>query len=396
MQGRRLFFFKRGGTKSVSESSIDIGPQVAPERRERPVIGDVITEVQVVASCKLKGYLRVQEGDRVDLLGATHPEPGIVYARFGGETGRIIRSAVKIDAHTSNLYLNAVKIAVFEAPQLLWNAIENQIVSAADVHDMLVASGFLFEGISALVGMEAREKERRHLSAEFMRDASPAMALASQIMGSAAATKWRESLLRTLVSRIRAVTEWTPIALLDLVETAFEFLQREALNLTTEMALLLKAVGETSSIQMAGSFFCLRFLCPCLVQPQACGGLHESDLGGDITKALMSLAKTLQLIANGVDPSEGSFSYPIRKELLFFQESMTRVCNRMIGAIEKTGMKSIERILLEPAATFFKYACQESQTKAILDLKERLGETKDIHKVPTAILEAETMLKSYG
>lgn len=318
----------------------------------------------VLASCKAQGFLRVSENDIVTLMEATNPEMGFVYVRLDdGTIGKIPRSAIRIDLHTSNLYLESIRDAV-KAPKLLWNAIAQKVVTPHEVYEMLVVSGLMYEGLCCLFQEEISEHP---LDTEFMRGSSPATMLAGAIFQGDTACKWLASAITQIFKEITYKdVDWTHVSLLNAVQVSIIVLLQRAPDVPGEVALLLKALQSVSSVRMAGSYFCLRFLCPALA-------LHA--------KSTVTLAKALQLVANAVDPPESSFMFQIQSDLQSLQQPMEQIV-RMASSVSTLFYQSVPHSLKQPASRLYLFLRNNGVT-----LQNLTDET---------VKRAEQMLERYG
>lgn len=291
---------------------------------------------------------------------ATNPEPGIVYARGNdGVVGRLPQAAVRIDIHTSNLYLEALRVAV-KSPVVLWDAMLRQVVSASELRDMLLVTGLLYDG---LVGLFQQESDRHPHETEFLRDCSPAASLAGVILQSDAATKWlARVVIEARLQPKQSEEHSTPESLLNGVQVLIATLLQRTTDIPNEVALTLKALRHVSSPRIAASFFCLRFLGPSLIQ----------------SKSMVQLAKALQLVANGVDPAEESPMFVIREGLQLLQSSLEQFVDS-VSLCSSSFYHCVPCPLVQSAATLYAYIYGNSDTLI----------------TPDTIAKAENSLRQY-
>lgn len=355
---------KRAISKFPSDPSI-LAPGGSNQvvRGKLSVTENPIAEVTVAAACRVQGFLRVSENDIVTIMEATNPEPGIVYARGNdGVVGRLPQAAVHIDIHTSNLYLEALRVAV-KSPVVLWDAMLRQVVSASELRDMLLVTGLLYDG---LVGLFQQESDRHPHETEFLRDCSPATSLAGVILQSDAATKW----LARVVTEARlqhtakhSEEHSTAESLLNGVQVLIATLLQRTTDIPNEVALTLKALRHVSSPRIAASFFCLRFLGPSLIQ----------------SKSMVQLAKALQLVANGVDPAEESPMFVIREGLQLLQPSLEQFVDS-VSLCSSSFYHCVPYPLVQSAASLY---------------ANIYGRTSNTLITPDTIAKAENSLRPY-
>ncbi len=272
------------------------------------VVGEPICDVSVTVNVKLKmrGFLAVGEGDVVTLMEAQHVEPGMVVCRANGEVGKVPRSAVLLTKHSWNAYLEVLPWLV-RHPAFLEQLLLSGF-SAADLVVLLAGKNLLREALALLFQRELTEKAARHLENETFRQESPAMSVAAALLSMPAVREFRTSLVSLAVSAL-ARSNGDADSLLHVLEHMFTQLERMAEMAPPELVILmqsLRRLGSNNSRLQASLFF-LRFVCPALVQPVEVGGVAAVD--EHVSHALILLAKAVQLVANQVEPAEGSFFF---------------------------------------------------------------------------------------
>jgi hypothetical protein len=199
-----------------------------------------------------------------------------------------------------NLYLNAIDFLI-EFPTYL------EILSVEIPIALFMAKHALGNALEALLLLEKKDKENRKLENETFRSSTPAVLLLQKILAREPLQAFKTAFLDAMSAQVKRYSSWTLQAQAEMLDYCFAFLQQSC-DALPELSVILFSLDRLNNPVFQESVFFLRFICPALVQTN--------------NRSLIDLAKTLQLIANHIDPSSDSAQFGLLEKIQFHRTSM--------------------------------------------------------------------------
>lgn len=339
-----------------------------------------ICKVRVLTNARVKmpGYLQVFEGELLTLMETENLEPSLCICRRQEEEGRLPLGAIHISQHCWNPYLNLLD-ELIKHPRLLWLLVTSETV-AHDV-DLFSAHGLLEQLGVSLCRKEYVDNCNRHLETETFRTETPPMILFSQLLHTEPAMEFQRQFVEFVYAKVQLVEDvWNMQVLCSVLAVSFHQLECMLQVTPANLSLVIKILKASCPAALAASCLFLRFFVPGLAQI------------GVRSKAMMDVAKALQLVANRASPSLDSPFFCIRHALevmfdepvrIFKEAPITWVYHQVDRDLRSESVCLYERLLTIQLHT------EEAQTLA--PTFANLGSPRS---PPAELLEWEQLTKS--
>lgn len=188
-----------------------------------------------------------------------------------------------------------------------------------------VVPGAAAKVLQNLIDNEVANNERRSLETDTLRSDSVAMRVLSLVIHSGNVSSFQHQVASAVLACVEATIGSEEAAFLSTcLATTVNIIASSLVSAPPEVLLLLqctrKAAIRASSVdslegvathleRLHVSFFCLRIICPSLVEQSLC---HTTAL---VQSRMLLLAKTLQLIANNIVPAPHTPSFLLHEQM---------------------------------------------------------------------------------
>lgn len=222
-----------------------------------------------------------------------------------------------------------------------------------DIALMFHVRRLLYPAILCLLQLEADENKKKGVEYETFRTETAAMLFVSAVLGLDTMQMYKQNFVSECTVFVMSKLSWNAKQMGKVVKEALKMLCDTTDRMPEELIQVLKAFHATASnTEFQASVFFLRYLCPGLAQPEVAGGMDK--VPDNLKKSLLQLAKALQLVANKVDPAEGTFAYPILKELQAQYTLTAKIFEKINKGGDGVVSPPVTKSLAEPAVATYK------------------------------------------
>lgn len=282
-------------------------------------------DARVLVNVRSKTFLQVSNNDTITVLRINLKTQQCYCQSSTGDRGFIPINALQIPNCLGSVYLYDTLRYIASKEEIMDQIIIKKVIPIFDLIQLLGVCGLLEKVMTYLFyreicGGSDKEKNislRREKNTSLRGDNTQALIMSASIFNSTSAVNYRNALVYFCISWFRTnISEWSCYVLIPAIRALLNWMTLSLHMLPPELAILFRGIRiaeKAADVKVQSSFFFLRFICPTLSQPF----LYSSNLNIQQNTAtqLLELSKSLQIIANRVDPIEKQFAYPIREEL---------------------------------------------------------------------------------
>lgn len=390
---RDLFKRKRSLIDTIDEDSINdsINNLVTnlENDQEISISYQLIVHAKLSVSITDSNFLKIKDGDKLMLTTNQNTNYNTLNVISNGKVGRVPISALSLDIHSWNIYLEVIDLITSDIDLML------SIINSLEEHDiddfvkLIIANKSLNNVLKDLFYVEINDKLQRNLITELFRSITPSIKIMTAILNDAnniSLKKFKDDFIELIIKLIEQNNSVN-----DIIEKCCYYLiSLPSESIPCEIIIILRALRDTllrfkefnnNDISiLLGSIFFLRFICPSLSQLE--------------NKNTLMIAKILQLISNQTEPNNDNNLLELNGLLQLYRQIsdfLIRISSMPVPHLLYNGS------LIKLAARYYSQILEMDNIdqNKLAYLKARLGDSPTETELPiwNKIIEMRTFIK---
>ena len=386
---RDLFKRKRSLIDTIDEDSTTDLITDLENDQEISISYQLIVHAKFSVNITDSNFLKIKDGDKLMLTTNQNIKYNTLNVISNGKVGRVPISALSLDIHSWNIYLEAIDLITSDIDLML------SIINSLEDHDiddfvkLLIANKSLNNVLKDLFYVEINDKLKRNLITELFRSVSPSIKIITAILNdtnNSSLKKFKNDFIEKVIELVEQNN-----SLKDIIEKCCYYLiSLPSESIPCEIVIILRALRDTllrfkefsnNDISiLLGSIFFLRFICPSLSQLE--------------NKNMLTIAKILQLISNQTEATNDNNLLELDGLLKLYKqlsEFLIRISSMPIPHL------SHNESLIKLAARYYAQILDMDNIdrNKLAYLKARLGDSPTETELPiwNKIIEMRTFIK---